>query len=90
MVMLLRTGAGLYNSYYLPRWEKFFSSMRTEITGGDKLDNKMFVKDIMAWEDNWVNLREEKITAIPQGNSVSMAKELWEQYGEILLNHIKH
>lgn len=83
----LKDWAGMYSSYYLPRWKKFFASMRSDISGGDKLDYDSFIKDIMIWEDNWVNLREEKITSVPSGNSIMLAKELWEQYGENILNH---
>jgi alpha-N-acetylglucosaminidase len=83
----LKDWAGLYSSYYLPRWEKLFSEMRTEITGGNKLDYEMFIRNIMDWEDDWVNLREEEIASIPIGNSVILAKDLWEQYGEKLVSH---
>ena len=83
----LKDWAGMYSSYYLPRWKKFFVSMRSEISGGDILDYDSFIKDIMIWEDNWVNLREKEITSVPSGNSIMLAKELWEQYGENILNH---
>ncbi len=79
--------AGLYSSYYLPRWNKLFDLMKSEITGGEKLDMDKFNKDITIWEDNWNNLREEDITSVPTGNSIELAKELWEKYGEKMLNH---
>jgi hypothetical protein len=58
--------------------------MRAEIAGGKKLDPEKFTKDIMEWEDNWITLREEKILSEPTGNSVALAKEIWEQYGKKL------
>ena len=61
--------------------------MKSEITGGEKLDMDKFNKDITIWEDNWNNLREENITSVPTGNSIELAKELWEKYGEKVLNH---
>ena len=64
----LKDWAGMYSSYYLPRWRKLFVSMRHEISGGDKFDYDSFIKDIMIWEDNWINLREEEITSVPSGN----------------------
>jgi len=78
----------LYSSYYLPRWEKFFAEMRAEIRDGKKLDYEKFTKDIMKWEDNWITLREEKIVSVPTGNSVALAKEIWDQYGEKVLPDI--
>jgi alpha-N-acetylglucosaminidase len=83
----LKDWAGMYTSYYLPKWQKFFASMRSELTEGKKLNYKQFVNDIMLWEDNWNNLKEENISSIPTGNSIQMAKELWNEYGEILLSH---
>ena len=32
----IKDWSGLYSSYYLPRWEKFFAEMRAEITGWEK------------------------------------------------------
>ena len=83
----IKDWSGLYSSYYLPKWEKLFSEMRTEITGGDKLDYEKFIKEIMAWEDKWITLREENIVSVPEGNSVAMAKEIWDQYGDKLLSY---
>jgi hypothetical protein len=61
--------------------------MRTEIKDGKKLDYEKFTKDIMDWEDNWITLREEKIVSVPTGNSVALAKEIWEKYGNKLPDH---
>lgn len=83
----IKDWAGMYSSYYLPRWKMFFELLRSDISEKKKLDYNGFVKDIMKWEDNWVGLREEKITSAPSGNSIILAKELWEQYSENILNH---
>jgi alpha-N-acetylglucosaminidase len=80
----IKDWAGMYSSYYLPRWEKFFNLMKDEITGGGKLDYEKFLKDIKDWERNWVDLHEENIIAVPSGNSVGLAKDLWKKYGEKL------
>jgi alpha-N-acetylglucosaminidase len=82
----LKDWAGMYSSYYLPRWDKFFKSMRGEISGGEKLDYENFIKDIKIWEKSWVELHEENIKSIPSGNSIVLAKELWDQYGEKMLS----
>ena len=83
----IKDWSGLYSSYYLPKWEKLFAEMRAEITGGKKLDYEKFVSDIKAWEDNWINLREEKFISVPTGNSVNLAREMWNEYGDKLINH---
>jgi len=82
----IKDWAGLYSSYYLPKWEKFFSAMRTELSGGEKLNFEKFKTDIMLWEDSWISQREEKLISEPTGNTVESAKEIWNEYGEKLAN----
>jgi len=83
----IKDWAGMYSSYYLPRWNKFFESLRSDISGGDKFDYDNFIRDIMIWEDNWVDLREEYFRSEPSGNPIILAKKLWDQYGEKMLHH---
>ena len=79
--------AGLYTSYYLPKWQIFFTAMRSDLTENKKLDYEIFLKELKVWEGNWNNLKEEKITSLPAGNSMDKANDLWNEYGEILLSH---
>ena len=79
--------AGLYTSYYLPKWQKFFIAMYSDLTENKKLDYDIFIKELKIWEENWNSMREEKVTSLPAGNSIQLAKELWNEYGEILLSH---
>jgi alpha-N-acetylglucosaminidase len=83
----IKDWSGLYSSYYLPKWDKLFNKMRIEINGGEKLDYEKFIKETIAWEDQWVTLHDENIVSVPSGNSVAIAKEMWDQYGMNLLNH---
>lgn len=82
----IKDWSGLYSSYYLPKWERLFEAMKSEITEGKKLDYEKFMKELIAWEDNWITLREEKIISEPVGNSVALACKLWNEYGEKLTN----
>jgi hypothetical protein len=59
--------------------------MRTEMTGGKKLNMAQFNKETIDWEDNWVSLHDGNLPAAPEGNSVTLARELWDQYGEELM-----
>lgn len=83
----LKDWAGMYSGYYLPRWEKFFEALRADLSGEEKLNQERYIEDIIQWEDEWVELREETVTATPTGNSVEQAHALWDRYGEALLNH---
>jgi alpha-N-acetylglucosaminidase len=83
----IKDWSGLYSSYYLPKWERLFEEMKSEITEGKKLDYEKFMKEMIAWEDNWITLREEKIISEPAGNSVVLANKLWNVYRDSLTNH---
>lgn len=82
----IKDWAGLYSSYYMPKWEKFFSAMRDEMTGGKNLDYEKFREEIIKWEDEWITLREENMISSPTGNSLELAKELWQEYGDKILS----
>ncbi|MBI5008538.1 MAG: alpha-N-acetylglucosaminidase C-terminal domain-containing protein [Bacteroidia bacterium] len=82
----IKDWAGLYSSYYLPKWEKFFNAMRKEMTDGEKLDYEKFLEGIIKWEDEWVTLREENVMSSPTGNSLELVKDLWQEYGEKILS----
>ena len=83
----IKDWAGLYSSYYLPKWERLFAEMRSGITGGKKLDYEKFTKDMISWEDNWVTLHDDNIISEPTGNSVDLAIDLWKEYGDQLVYH---
>jgi alpha-N-acetylglucosaminidase len=76
--------AGLYSSYYLPKWNSFFDAMRTEITGGKKLDYDNFIKELKSWENEWNNIRGEQLSCIPSGKSIEIAREMWQKYGRLM------
>ena len=61
--------------------------MYSDLTENKKLDYDIFIKELKIWEENWNSMREEKVTSLPAGNSIQLAKELWNEYGEILLSH---
>jgi alpha-N-acetylglucosaminidase len=82
----IKDWSGLYSDYYLPKWEKLFSAMRDEISGGNKLNPEKFRADMIAWEDNWISVSNNNYASSPTGNSIELAKEIWAEYGEKLLN----
>ncbi len=83
----LKDWAGLYSSYYLPKWEKLFKAMRVEIKSGKRLDFEKFNSELSVWEDNWVTLHDDNIKSVPSGNTLAIAKDLWDKYGKDLQNH---
>jgi alpha-N-acetylglucosaminidase len=77
----IKDWAGLYSSYYLPKWEKLFTGMRSEITDGKKFDYKKFMDELLMWEDNWITQRNTDFQHEAEGNSVQLAGQIWDKYG---------
>lgn len=44
------------------------------------LDAQAFRARLLKWEDDWSNGREAYST-VPSGDSVAVARKLWEKYG---------
>jgi alpha-N-acetylglucosaminidase len=84
----LKDWSGMYSSYYLPRWEKFFAIMRAGLTDGEKLNYDAFTAEILKWEDDWIELREKDLNPVPSGNSIEVAEDLWNIYGPTLLSRV--
>ena len=85
----LKDWAGLYSSFYLPRWQKFFSGLRNEMVGGTPFDYDSFLKGIKDWEVEWISQREENVSSVPAGDPVELARELWATYGEMMLQYYR-
>lgn len=83
----IKDWAGLYSSYYIPKWNKFFTSLRSDMLGSEKFDYNSFNSDIIIWEDKWNDLQEENINSRPVGDPIILAQKLWKKYGNELLNH---
>jgi alpha-N-acetylglucosaminidase len=82
----IKDWAGMYSLYYLPKWQKLFAAMRTEISGGDKLNYANFMNDLILWEDNWLDVRIRDLKSRPTGDPISVAKELWDEFGEDMIS----
>lgn len=81
----IKDWSGLYSEYYIPKWEKFFAGMRDELNGGKKFNYENFKNEIISWEDNWITQRADNIQSSPSGDAFESARELWNLYGDKLL-----
>jgi alpha-N-acetylglucosaminidase len=74
-----RQWSGLMNSFYKPRWEKFFSVCINDLSKGKETDFTLFAKEIRQWEWNWVNQRKDYPVRI-SGNPVKVVTALYSKY----------
>jgi len=76
--------AGLTTGFYLPRWQRFLQRLEASLQAGTPFDSERFEKDIRDWEATWTR-GKESYPDKPSGDTISVARRLWEKYGTLVL-----
>jgi alpha-N-acetylglucosaminidase len=76
-----RQWSGMLTGFYLPRWEMFLDAHAAAMEAGQPLDEAAFGRRLLEWENEWSDGSEAYPTR-PRGDSVAVARRLWETYGE--------
>ena len=79
-----RQWAGLIKGYYKQRWVMFFKQMDKALEAGTTFDGKNFDKQVKDWEWQWVNSHDNAYSDIIKGDAVSVSKQLFEKYPNII------
>ncbi|MFI5235906.1 MAG: alpha-N-acetylglucosaminidase [Gemmatimonadales bacterium] len=75
--------AGMYSSYFLPRWREFFARLDHSVAMGVPFDRAPFASDMCAWEQKWSHA-ETPFATEPRGDAVATAQRLWTKYRKSL------
>jgi alpha-N-acetylglucosaminidase len=92
-----RQWSGLISGYYIPRWQMFFDMLDQKLSSGEKVDEsklKMsyarpamrandFYSKLADWEEAWPRSTKDAFPAAPSGDSMTIARELYEKYASI-------
>ncbi len=76
--------SGLTAGFYLPRWQQFLQRLDAALQVGTPFDAERFEKDIRDWEAAWTR-GKESYPDKPSGDTISVARRLWEKYGALVL-----
>jgi alpha-N-acetylglucosaminidase len=79
-----RQWAGLLKGFYKPRWEQFFNEVSLSMAAHKKMNMPAFEEKLKEWEWKWVKTTGNGYAAKPQGNSIAVARGLYEKYKERL------
>jgi len=71
--------SGLIAGYYRPRWQRFFDELSTDLREDKPFDEKAFQAALRPWMAQWSDGRETYPTE-PSGDSVAVARRLWDKY----------
>jgi alpha-N-acetylglucosaminidase len=73
--------SGMLSGYYHKRWRWFFDELGRSLRAGRKLDGGAFGAELRKWMVDWSDGRET-YPAESRGDSVDVARRLWEKYRE--------
>lgn len=62
----------------------FFKQMDKALEAGTTFDGKNFDKQVKDWEWQWVNSHDNAYSDIIKGDAVSVSKQLFEKYPNII------
>ncbi|MFZ5518580.1 MAG: alpha-N-acetylglucosaminidase [Candidatus Zhuqueibacterota bacterium] len=74
-----RDWAGLTNSYYLKRWEKFIEILNHNLTTKTNFNSEAFEQNMLDWEWTWIN-STASFSNEPTGSTLTIAQKLFEKY----------
>ena len=72
--------SGMLRGYYAQRWKTALDAHLTALRQGRPVDLKQLGQELRAQAFGWSDTRESYPTR-PQGDSVAVARRLWQQYG---------
>jgi alpha-N-acetylglucosaminidase len=75
--------AGMFSSYFLPRWREFFARLDRSLATGVPFDRAPFAADMCAWEQAW-SRGDAPFSTEPRGDAVATARRLVAEYRDLL------
>jgi alpha-N-acetylglucosaminidase len=74
-----REWSGMLTSFYLRRWEKFYTALAESLDSGRPFDQAAFDRDLQKWELAWADLHELHRVS-PESDTVTVSQKLWAKY----------
>jgi alpha-N-acetylglucosaminidase len=71
--------AGMFSSYFLPRWREFFAGLDRSLATGVPFDRAPFAAEMCGWEQAWSRAQGTFPTE-PRGDAVATSRRLWDKY----------
>ncbi len=75
--------SGLLADYYAPRWQRYLAAAAESLRRHEPFDQKLFNPELIKWTAQWSD-RTESYPTEPRGDSVAVARKLWEKYADAL------
>ncbi len=73
--------SGMLSGYYLKRWQWYLDKLAAALQQDKPFDAAAFSQQLWEWERDWAGGKETYPTK-PHGDSVEVARRLWQKYGD--------
>ncbi len=73
--------SGMLDGYYAPRWKRFLDAAADALRRHEPFDEKIFNRELLKWTAQWSD-RCEVFPTQPCGDSVAIARKLWDKYAD--------
>ncbi|MGH7533028.1 MAG: alpha-N-acetylglucosaminidase C-terminal domain-containing protein, partial [Gemmatimonadales bacterium] len=75
--------AGMFSSYFLPRWKAFFAGLDHSLATGVPFDRAPFAAQMCTWEQAWSHA-DTHFSTEPRGDAMMTAERLRAAYRDLL------
>ena len=66
---------GMFASYFLPRWQAYFTQLNRALANGAPFDRAPFAREMCAWEQKW-SRGSAAFASAPKGGAIAVARRL--------------
>ena len=73
--------SGMISGYYHARWKWYLGEIAKSLKDGSPYDSTKFQSELRTWMVQWSDAKDT-YPSIPKGDSIAVAKKLWEKYGD--------
>ncbi|KAA9036075.1 alpha-N-acetylglucosaminidase [Ginsengibacter hankyongi] len=80
--------AGMFTSYHLVQWNKFFDEVETALKKNENWDRAPFLDSSCQWEKNWSSQKNIFPTK-PQGDPIEVSKRMYQKYLSFIVKYSK-
>ena len=75
--------AGMFTSYHLVRWNKFFDEVEAALKKNENWDRAPFLESSCQWEKNWSS-QKNIFPAKPEGDPIEVSERMYKKYLTLL------
>ncbi len=77
--------AGMFTSYHLVEWNKFFDEVETSLKKNEIWNRAPFLESSCSWEKEW-SKNKNVFPITPEGDPIEVSRRIWKKYASLVIN----